>query len=355
MKAAVLYGYNEPFKIEDVEVPKPSGNEVLIEVHGSGVCHSDLHLIKGEFEDELPITFPFILGHEVSGVVVEAGDEASQHVMEGAEVLVYSFYCMQRDRYQVKGLDQICGLRTPAGIIMYNGGYAEYMLVPHYRYLVDVTGIRDLVSAAILSDAGLTAYRAVKKAMKYLDPDEYILIVGLGGTGLFGLETVRKLLPNPVVAVDINPAKISLAKELINLREDYDYLIDASKVDPRREVLSLLGGEAPKVIIDFVGLEVTLATYLDLVSPAGAYVLVGLGSSIGPRIPIHKMVINEITLTTVLYGSLNDLNELGMLGKNGVIEYWKLVEKIKLEDINEAFRRLERGEALKRQIIAFKD
>ncbi len=353
MKAAVLYGFREAFRIEDVEVPKPSGNEVLVRVYGSGVCHSDLHLIKGDFEDELPITFPFILGHEVSGVVVEAGDEASQYVSEGMEVLVYSFYCMQRDRYQVKGLDQICGLRTPAGIIMFNGGYAEYMLVPHYRYLIDVTGIDDLVSAAILSDAGLTAYRAVKKAREYLDPDEYILIVGLGGTGLFGLETVRKLLPNPVVAVDINPAKISLAKELIHLREDYDFLIDASKVDPRREVLSLLGGEAPKVVIDFVGLEATLSTYLDLVSPAGAYVLVGLGSRMGPRIPIHKMVINEITLTTVLYGSVNDLYELGMLGRNGVIEYWKLVEKIRLEEINEAFRRLERGEALKRQVISF--
>lgn len=355
MKAAVLYGYNEPFKIEDVDIPKPGGNEVLIEVRGSGVCHSDLHLIKGEFEDELPITFPFILGHEVSGVVVETGEEASQHITEGTEVLVYSFYCMQRDRYQVKGLDQICGLRTPAGIIMYNGGYAEYMLVPHYRYLVDVTGIRDLASAAILSDAGLTAYRAVKKAMNYLDPDEYILIVGLGGTGLFGLETVRKILPNPVVAVDINPAKISLTRELISLREDYDHLIDASKVDPRREVLSLLSGASPKVIIDFVGLEATLSTYLDLVAPAGAYILVGLGNNLGPRIPIHKMVINEITLTTVLYGSMNDLHELAMLGKNGIIEYWKLVEKIKLEDINEAFRRLERGEALKRQIITFKD
>jgi len=355
LKAAVLYNYNEPLRIEDVSVPRPSGNEVLVKVYGSGVCHSDLHIIKGEFVDELPVTLPFILGHEVSGVVAEVGDEASQYISVGVETLVYSFYCMERDKYMVKGLDQICGLRTPAGVIMFNGGYAEYILVPHYRYLIDVSGIKDLVSAAILSDAGLTAYRAVKKASQYLDPDEYILIVGLGGTGLFGLEVVRKLLPNPVVAVDINPVKISYAREAFNIREDYDYLIDASKVDPRREIISLLGGEQPKAVIDFVGIEATLSAYLDLVSPAGVYVLVGLGNKFGPAIPIHKMVINEITLTTVLYGSINDLYELAMLGKKGVIEYWKLVEKIGLEDINTAFKRLETGKALKRQVISFVD
>lgn len=353
MKAAVLYGYNQEFRIEDVEKPKPKGNEVLIRVKGSGVCHSDLHLIKGEFADQLPITFPFILGHEVSGVVEEVGDEASSYISEGTEVLVYSFYCMQDDRYAIKGLHQICGLRTPGGIIMYNGGYAEYMLVPHYRYLVDVTGIRDLESAAILSDAGLTAYRAVKKASSFLSPDEYVLIVGLGGTGMFGLETVKKILPNPVIAVDINPAKIELAKKLIDLNEGRDFLIDASKVDPRRELLNILGGESPKAVIDFVGLDATLSTYLDLVAAGGVYVLVGLGSEYGPKIPIHKMVINEISIVSVLYGSLLDLHELAGLGIKGVIEYSKLTEHIKLEDINEAFRRLERGDALKRQIIVF--
>ena len=353
MKAAVLYDYNQAFRIEEVDVPKPRGNEVLIKVVGSGVCHSDLHLIKGDFRDQLPLTFPFILGHEVSGIVEEVGEEASQYIAPGTEVLVYSFYCMQRDKYSVKGLHQICGLRTPAGIIMFNGGYAEYMLVPHYQYLIDVTGIKDLASAAILADAGLTAYRAVKKASDYVDPDEYILIVGLGGTGLFGLEVVRKLLPNPVVAVDINPEKIRLAKDLIDLREDYDYLIDASKADPRRELLRVLGGESPKAVIDFVGLKVTLSTYLDLVAPSGVYVLVGLGSEYGPEIPIHKMVINEINLASVLYGSIQDLHELANLGKVGIIEYFKLTEKIRLEDINKAFEKLEKGYALKRQIITF--
>ncbi len=353
MKAAVLYGYNQEFKIEDVEKPRPVGNEVLVRVKGSGVCHSDLHLIKGEFSDELPVTFPFILGHEVSGIVEEVGDSASSYISEGTEVLVYSFYCMEDDRYALTGLHQICGLRTPGGIIMYNGGYAEYMLVPHYRYLIKVDGIRDLASAAILSDAGLTAYRAVKKASRFLSSDEYILIIGLGGTGMFGLETVRKLLPNPVVAVDINPDKLRLANELIDLRDGMDFLIDASKVDPKRELLNILGGESPKAVIDFVGLEKTISTYLDLVAPGGVYVLVGLGNEYGPPIPIHRMVINEISIQTVLYGSLMELYELGQLGIKGVIEYWKLTEHIKLEEINEAFKRLEEGRALKRQIIVF--
>jgi len=353
LKAAVLYGFKQEFRIEDVDKPSPRGNEVLVRVVGSGVCHSDIHIIDGDFRDELPISFPFILGHEVSGVVEEVGEAASQYVSPGEEVLVYSFYCMDDDRYTVKGLHQICGLRTPAGVVMFNGGFAEYMLVPHYRYLVKVHGIRDLASAAILSDAGLTAYRAVKKAVKYLDPDEYILLIGLGGTGMFGLETVRSLLPNPVVAVDINPMKISLAQELIRLRDGLDYLVDGSKEDPKRSILSLLGGVSPKVVIDFVGLETTVSTYLDLVAPSGAYVLVGLGSEYGPRIPIHKMIINEVTLETVLYGSLQDLHELAGLGMRGLIRYWELTVKLRLEDINLAFKRLRDGAALKRQVITF--
>ncbi len=351
MKAAVLHGYGEELVIEEIDVPRPRGEEVLIRVRGAGVCHSDLHLMDGEFGDELPATFPLVLGHEVSGVVEEAGEAASLHVSPGDEVLVYSFYCMGEDRYSVKGLHQICGLRTPAGVVMFNGGFAEYMLVPSYRYLVRVNGIGDLESAAILADAGLTAYRAVKKAAKYLDPDEPILIVGLGGTGLFGLAAARLLLPNPVVAVDINPRKVEQAAEIVEIREGIDHLIDGSSTDPRREVLTLLDGSSPKAVIDFVGLEKTIEDYLPLVAPEGVYVLVGLGSRYGPRIPSHHMIINEVTLTTVLYGSLPDLHELASLGLKGLIPYWRMTEKVGLEEINEAFRRLREGRAMKRQIV----
>lgn len=354
MKAAVLYGYKQPFKIEDVPKPKATGTSVLVRVLGSGVCHSDVHLWRGELETLVPPTFPLILGHEVSGVVEEVGELVPPDIQPGMEVLVYWAYCEREDKYALRGLYQLCSLRAGAGIALYNGGFAEYMLVPHYRYIVPAHGLEDLEAAAVLADAGVTALRAVKKIVGEVEEDEYIAIIGLGGVGIFGLQLARLLTGARIIAVDVRRDKIEAARRIVKLSK-YDTLINASEVeDVRRAIFEATGGETLKAVIDFVGTEKTIESYMDLLSPLGVYVLVGLGSEYGPRIPVYKMVLNELNIKSVLYGSYRDLVNLVDLARRGLVNYWDVVTKIKLEDINEAIEKLARGEAPLRQVIIFR-
>ncbi|MEL9929987.1 MAG: alcohol dehydrogenase catalytic domain-containing protein [Sulfolobales archaeon] len=354
MKAALLYNYGEPLKIEEIPKPKATGYSVLVRVAGSGVCHSDVHLWRGELKTLVPPTLPLVMGHEVSGVVEEVGELVPPDIEPGMEVLVYWAYCEKDDKYAQKGLYQLCGLRAGSGIALYNGGFAEYMLVPHYRYLVPVKGLRDLEAAASLADAGATAYRAVRKALEDLEDEDYILIVGLGGVGIYGLQLARLLTGARIVGVDIRRDKIEHATRIVSLRRG-DSLISASDVpDVRRAVMEATGGQTFKVVIDFVGSEKTIETYIDLLSPLGSYIIVGLGSEYGPRIPVHKMVLNEISIKTVLYGSIRDLANLADLASRDLINYWDIAEKIRLEDVNKALEKLAKGYAPYRQIIVFK-
>ncbi|GAY26371.1 hypothetical protein ATG_15740 [Desulfurococcaceae archaeon AG1] len=354
MRAAVLHNYGEPLRIEDIPKPRASGTSVLVRVVGSGVCHSDVHLWRGELGTLVPPTFPLVMGHEVSGVVEEVGELVPPDIEPGMEVLVYWAYCERDDKYAQRGLYQLCGLRAGGGIALYNGGFAEYMLVPHYRYLVPVKGLRDLEAAAALADAGVTAYRAVRKAAEEVEDDDYILIVGLGGTGIFGLQLARLLTGAKIIGVDVRRDKVEAASRIARLRKG-DVLIDASSVpDVRRAVMEATGGQTLRAVIDFVGVERTIETYIDLLSPLGVYIIVGLGSEYGPRIPIHKMVLNELSIKTVLYGSIRDLANLADLASRDLVNYWDIAAKIRLDDINEALEKLARGEAPYRQVVIFR-
>lgn len=354
MKAAVLYGYNQPLKIEDVPVPKATGASVLIKVAGCGVCHSDVHLWKGELTTTVPPYFPLIPGHEVSGTVVEVGELVPPTIYPGLDVVVYFAYCEQEDKYFLRGLYQLCGLRVPAGMYMYNGGYAEYMLIPHYRYVVPAQGLEDLAAASILGCAGITAMRAVKKIASEVEEDEYVAVVGLGGLGSLALQLTKVLTGARVIGIDVREDKIKVASKVAKLGKG-DALIDASKVDVRRAVMEATEGQSVKALLDFVGSEATIGTYLDLIAPLGVYVLVGLGAEYGPKIPIHKLVVNEISIKSVFYGSYRELQTLIDLARRGLVNYRDLVTKIKLEDINDALQRLDRGEAPTRQVISFEE
>jgi len=351
LKAAVLYGYNQSFKIEDVPKPRPSGNEVLVKVVGSGICHSDVHLWRGELESVVPPTFPLIPGHEISGVVEEVGELVPPHIKPGMKVLVYWAYCEQDDKYSLRGLYQLCPLRAGAGIAVYNGGFAEYVLVPHYRYLVSAEGLRDLAAAAVLSCAGATAMRAIKKIVSDVEDDEYIAIIGLGGLGILGLQLARLLTGARLIGVDVRSDKIERASKIVKLAPG-DVLIDASQVDVRRAIYEATGGRTLKAVIDFVGSEKTLETYIDMLSPLGTYVLVGLGGEYA-KIPIRKIVTSEISIKTVLYSSYREFELLVDLARRDLINYIDIVNKIRLEDINEAIERLARGDVVYRQVIVF--
>ena len=169
-KSAVFYDYKQPFKIETIKAPEVCGEQVLVKTVGCGLCHTDLHIWLGELPG-LPEKKPCVLGHEPSGIVVAKGDAVPDYIKIGMPVLVQGAYYLEEDIYTLKGENVLATRPSPnwtGALGLYGGCYAEYFLVPSYRYLVPAEGLEDLAAAAVLTDAGLTPYRAVKKVLDYL-------------------------------------------------------------------------------------------------------------------------------------------------------------------------------------------
>lgn len=330
-----------------IDIPEPTGEAVIVKIAGAGVCHSDLHLLKGQIPN-LPYPLPIVLGHENSGVVYKIGDKVPSKLLN-KPVLIYGGWYEEEDEYSLSGDQQLSDKATWPGIIKYNGGYAEYMYVPHYRFLVSAEGLEDLEASSILTDAGLTPYRAVKKLLGLIKPDDYIAVIGLGGLGLFGVQYVKQLLNARVIAIDIYDEKIEFASKIVKF-ESSDILINVSKINPRDEVRRATGSKGVKAVIDFVASEKTISTYLDLVGKKGFYIIVGLHSMFGPPIPVTDLVIKEAGIIGSLWGNIMELYEVVELAKRGLIKYRELVEKIKLDELKLAFEKLEKGVVRGRQV-----
>ena len=206
MKAAVLHAIGEPLRIEEVPTPRPGPGQVLVKIAAAGVCHSDLHLRDGSVP---PFRLPLIMGHENAGWVAALGPGA-EGVAEGDPVVVYGG-CGQC-RFCLGGQEQLCDTMRWSGLAP-DGGYAEYLLVPAIRHLLPA-GSLDLVRAAGLTDAGLTPYRAVKKALPYLRPGTTAVAIGAGGLGQYGIQYLKLMTSATVIAVETSPAKRQLALSL---------------------------------------------------------------------------------------------------------------------------------------------
>jgi len=170
MKAARIVEPNKPLEVIELTSPKPTGNEVIVKVKAAGVCHSDLHLWEGGYDlgdgnflkvTDRGVKYPITPGHEIVGTVSEIGDSV-KGVSVGDQVLVYPWLgCGECPACKV-GNENLCDTPRSIGLFQ-DGGYAENVKVPHFKYLAKISGI-DLDGAASLACSGLTAYTAVKKA-----------------------------------------------------------------------------------------------------------------------------------------------------------------------------------------------
>ena len=194
----------------------PTGTEVLVKLKYCGVCHSDVHIRDGYFDlgggrrlhmSERGMVPPVTLGHEPYGTVIAAGPDAGA-VPIGADRLVFPWIgCGGCVRCR-EGLDNYCMAPNMIGI-QRPGGYADHLIVPHPRYLIDASGV-DPVWAATLSCSGLSTYSAVSKLMP-IPSDEWIAVIGAGGLGLSAIGMLRALGHERIVSVDIDDKKLNAA------------------------------------------------------------------------------------------------------------------------------------------------
>lgn len=317
MNAAVLRRVGVPLRLEDRPLPQPRGEEVLVRVRGAGVCHSDLHMIDGLIPG-LPL--PRVLGHEIAGVAEGLG-----------AVLVYASWGDGTCRWCRLGEEQLCARAAEPGWVR-DGGYAEAVVVPSKRYLLPL-GDLDPVRAAPLADAGVTAYRAVRRVLPWLAGGGTAVVLGAGGLGQFAIQLLGHASDARVVAVDPDQAKRDQARRL-----------GADQTAAAGADLEPGGAVA---VLDLVGSDATMAEAARLVRPTGVVMVVG---EAGGRLPFgFGAVPNEAHLTTSLWGSYRDLVAVVELARAGTLR-WE-VEALPLHRVNEALERLRHGRVRGRLVL----
>jgi alcohol dehydrogenase, propanol-preferring len=290
MTAMQMVDYNKPLEMRQVPIPDVQGEEVLVKISGSGLCHSDLHLMGGALK--IIPGFPFTVGHENAGTIEEIGERVSGF-KKGDPVLVYRGWSRKSDRFSLTGQEQLTNILDWVGIGQ-PGGYAEYLKVPNFRYLLHADGL-DLVEAAILTDAGLTPYRAIRKLLPNVYPDSTVAIFGCGGLGQFGVQFAKVLTPYArIIAIDADDKKLSIAKEL-----GADVIINNTKEDPVKKVKEITGNEGAQGMVDFVGTDATLDQAYSMGGRQSKLVLVGLAGGI---LKYNADLLGELELTTSNWG-----------------------------------------------------
>ncbi len=348
-RAALVKEFGKPLVIEEIPTPEPRDEQVLIKVLGAGICHTDVHVWRGDWSAaKIPPKLPFILSHEVVGTIVAKGDRVPDDLKEGRSVLVYAWQWARDDLYTIKGLTQLSNYPTHLAITV-DGGLQEYFLVSNYRFLVDAEGLDDLPAAAPLACAGLTTYRAVKKVLPYLEPDDYVAVVGLGGLGSYAIQWVRVLAPYVnLIGVAGRDESIEFASKITKL----DATVNTSKVDPVKAIMEISRGKGLKAVIDTAGTEATITTYINLLTKMGIYILVGMIGAEARISPLLPFVVNERILTGSIVGSLSEQIEVVNAARRNMINYRAVISRrLKLEEATEALEALEKRRALGRQIV----
>jgi alcohol dehydrogenase, propanol-preferring len=348
MKAFRLVAWGQPPEFVDVARPEPGPGEVLVAMRGAGLCRSDLDVM-----DQTPGSQPFAavigdgftLGHENAGLVAGCGAGVID-LAEGEAVVVHHVRSCGHCGFCLDGVEQACqtfarGAVTLTRGIGLDGGLAEYMVVPRHE-LVKLGALSPEESAP-LTDAGVTAYRAVRSALHCLKPGSTALVIGLGGLGFYGVQFLRLLTAARIIGTDRVPERLKLAQLA---GADAVFLSDA---DSRDRIMDLTSGKGADVILDFVGNDATLALAAAVSRPMGRIVLVGLGGGTMPVGWGHMATGAEFAIS--LGSSRSDLAEVCALAAGGKLRHE--VERFAFDDVALAYERMRAGTLSGRAVITF--
>ena len=342
-----LTAYAAPLCETIVECPRPQGSEILVRIERCGVCHSDLHIQDGYFllsdDKQLDIRsgrpLPFTLGHEIAGVVEEAGDAASG-IAAGEPVAVYPWIGCGTCAACRRGDENICAAARHLGINV-DGGYASHVLVPHPRYLLRYAPLSASFAATLMC-SGLTAYAALKRlaGVASLGP---LLLVGMGGVGMMGLALARAMFGNAPFVADTDPRKREAA-----LAAGAAAAFDPADSGARRALIAATGGGAYGAC-DFVGSERSAAFAVGALAKGGKLVITGLfGGTF--TLPVAMFALKAIGVEGTQTGTLAEANELMSLARERKLTPPPLNER-PLSDAQSALDELRAGRVIGRTVL----
>jgi D-arabinose 1-dehydrogenase-like Zn-dependent alcohol dehydrogenase len=317
MRSYQIVEWGQPVELREQPTPTPQGTEVLLRVTAAGICHSDLHINDGFFDlgegrkaelGKLGATLPLTLGHEIVGVVEALGPDADGVEIGAPRVAFPWIGCRtcavcEHEREQLCLSPRFLGARV-------NGGYSDYVIVPHPKYLVDYGSVSAEL-ACTFACAGLTAYAALRKVGP-LTEDDHLVLIGAGGVGLSGLHIAPSVVPAKLIVADVDPQKRGIARQAGAFAT-----IDNREPDAVAKVMELTGGGA-RASIDFVGAPQTARFGLDVLRKGGTLVNVGLyGGALS--LPLPLMPQRSLSLLGSYVGTLEEMEEVMALGREGKV------------------------------------
>jgi S-(hydroxymethyl)glutathione dehydrogenase/alcohol dehydrogenase len=363
MKAAIFYEVGKPLKVEKVTLDEPQANEVLVKMMATGVCHSDLHFLKGE----MPAPTPVVPGHEGAGIVEKVGPGVTTLQPGDHVVMMVSFSC-GKCRYCVEGKPTQCienlpimSMATLPGMHkrLHKGdqelhhlfglaSFAEYAVV-HERSCVKV---RDDAPFEVICLLGCGVSTGIGAAINTtgLRPGESIAVYGCGGVGLSAIMGAKLAGAGKIIAVDTLPKKLQMAKKL-----GADYTINAKKEDPIGKIMELTAGGADYVLECIGNVDVMTQGFASI-RFGGKFIVVGM-APLGTMISAapFEFLLGK-TITGTVQGDIRpsvDIPRYVELYMAGKLPIDKLISHTySLNQINEAFEALERGEVI-RSVIKF--
>ncbi len=262
MKAVRLVEIGQPLQMQEVPVPAVGDRDVLVRIKAAGICHSDVHYRAGTS----PVgPLPQTLGHEIAGIVEEAGPQVT-HVKVGDRVCLHYLVTCGDCYYCSTGNEQFCVHGWMVGKHR-DGGYAEYIALPA-RGVVALPDEISFEHGAVLMCSSSTSFHALRKAR--LKPSETVAVFGVGGLGMSAVQLAKALGAWEVFAVDINQDKLDLAESFGAIP------VNAAQGDPVAEIHRLTEGRGVDVALELIGLPLTMRQAVQVLAIFGRAVIAGI-------------------------------------------------------------------------------
>jgi S-(hydroxymethyl)glutathione dehydrogenase/alcohol dehydrogenase len=359
VKAAILHKVGEPLTIEDVQISKPGPREVLVKTAATGVCHSDLHFVKGLY----PIPMPVVLGHESAGVVEQVGSQVT-YVKPGDHVITclsvfcgHCEHCLSGNMARCNSPETMRGRDESSRLALNDqpmfqfanlSSFAEQMLI-HEHALVKIQDDMPLDRAALVGCAVITGVGSVFHTAQ-VEPGSTVAVIGCGGVGLSCINGADIAGAGRIIAIDSVESKLGMAREF-----GATEVVNASERDPVDAVRELTG-RGVHYSFEAIGLKETAEQAFRMLNAGGTATIIGM-IPVGVKIELSgSSFLQEKRIQGSSMGSnrfridMPRLLDFYMAGKLHLDEM--ISKRIELEQINEAFQDMEAG-AIARSVIVF--
>jgi propanol-preferring alcohol dehydrogenase len=330
MKAVRLIQTGYPLELQEIPIPVPGRNDVLVRIKAAGICHSDAHYRAGVS----PVNpKPLTLGHEVTGVIEEVGDDVRKF-KSGDRVCLHYLVTCGSCKFCNRGSEQFCESASMIGKYR-DGGYAEFISIP----AGSVFHLPDEIpfdQGAIMMCSAATSFHALKKVR--LKPGETLAIFGIGGLGTAAIQIARWMGALEVYAVDINTKKLEVAEHFGAIP------IDPQDADPVEQIKTCTHGRGVDVALELIGLQQTMENAIQVVSVFGRVGLVGLSNQTINIDPYNQLLMREAEIIGVADHLAKEIPTLIELVRLGYLDLSKVISKrVPLDEriINRVFDQLD--------------